>query len=330
MNSPRLVAAQQTLAHADWQAAARQLRRAAADAAARGEAQRAAHCEQMAASLYRAAGSLDDSLAAAARSAARDSGSPRTRFAAEAERAETLFAAGEFAGAARSWSAALKEADTFGLPDVPRATVLRRRALCLAQAGEAAAAWAVFDEAAVRMAGADIAHASAWVDVEHAQAACEAGDASHAGQVLARERVVRAAADDLHLRAQRHCVSAACALACGDAASARTEALAAREAALAAVAPLAYFAAAVSLARAADTLGDRAEAYRSLASAWVTLADLLGPEVGRSWVEPVLAAFQWQWGAEAFAAVRAAHERARRAQLDGGAAGCCPARDAGR
>lgn len=315
MNSPRLVAAQQALAHADWQAAARQLRRAAAEATARGEAQRAAHYEQMAASLYRAAGSLDESLAAAARSAARDSGSPRARFAAEAERAETQFAAGEFASAARSWSAALKEAESLRLPEVPRATVLRRQALCLAQAGEAAAAWAVFDEAAVLMAAADIAHASAWVDIEHAQAACETGEAAHAQQVLARDRVGQAADGDLHLRAQRLCVSAACALARGDAASARTEALAAREAALAAVAPLAYFAAAVSLARAADALGERAEAYRSLATAWVTLADLLGPEVGRSWVEPVLAAFQWQWGGEAFAAARAEHDRARRAQF---------------
>jgi len=196
--------------------------------------------------------------------------------------------------------------------------VLRRQALCLAQAGEAAAAWGAFDDAAGLMVASDIAQAPAWVDVEHAQAACDAGEAPHAEQVLARERVTRAAAHDLHLRAQVHGVRAACALAREDAATARTEALAARDAALAAVAPLAYFSAAVSLARAADALGERAEAYRSLATAWVTLADLLGPAVGRSWVEPVLAAFQWQWGAEAFTAVRAEHERRRRAELGRG------------
>lgn len=314
-DSPRLVAAREALSQADWQGAARQLRRAAAEASARGDTQRAAHCEQMAASLYRAAGSLDESLAAAARSAVRGAESPRARFAAEAERAETQFAAGDFKHAAEAWSAALHEADALGLPDEPRATVLRRQGLCLAQAGDAAAAWAAFDEAALRMQSSRIAHASAWVDVEQAQAACDVGDTAHAGQVLARERVTRAALGDLHLRAQMHCVRAACALARDDAAAARHEALAARDAALAAVAPLAYFSAAVSLARAADALGDRAEAYRSLATAWVTLADLLGAAVGRSWVEPVLAAFQWQWGAEAFAAVRAAHERTRRAEL---------------
>ena len=314
-DSPRLVAAREALSQADWQGAARQLRRAAAEASARGETQRAAHCEQMAASLYRAAGSLDESLAAAARSAVRGAESPRARFAADAERAETQFAAGEFKQAAEAWSAALQQADVLGLPDVPRATVLRRRALCLAQAGDAVAAWAVFDDAALRMEDSGIAHGPAWVDVEHAQAACDAGEPAHAEQVLARERVMRAAVGDVHLRAQMHCVRAACALARDDAASAREEALAARDAALAAVAPLAYFSAAVSLARAADALGERAEAYRSLATAWVTLADLLGAQVGRSWVEPVLAAFQWQWGAEAFASVRAEHERKRRVEI---------------
>lgn len=314
MTQDPLIAAQGALAHADWQRAAKQLREAANAAAARGEAQRAAHCEQMAASLYRAAGSLDQSLAAAARIAGRGHASPQAQFAAAAERAETLFAAGRASEACDAWEAALREANALGLPATPRATVLRRQALCLAHAGRLDAAWAAFDHAATLMTASGIDHAAAWVDVEHAQVACDLNEVRHARSVLARTRVAHAAASDEHVRAQAHCVLAACALAEHDTQTARVAALAARDAALAAVAPLAYFAAAVSLSRAADLQGDRIEAYRTLATAWVTLGDLLGQPVARSWVEPVMLTLQWQWGLPAFAAVRAEHDRLRRAE----------------
>lgn len=315
MTNDTLNSAQEAVSLGDWEGAAKQLRRAANEAAARGEAQRAAHCEQMAASLYRAAGSLEESLAAAARVAGRANESPRARFAAEAERAETLFAAGKFADACQAWEKAIHEADRLNLPDTPRATVVRRHALCLAHAGQREEAWANFDAAASLMADSGIEHAVAWVDIEHAQVACDIREVPEARRVLARDRVVRAAGEDDHLRAQMHCVRAACALVDRDAVAARDEARAAREAALLAVAPIAYFAASVYLSQAADLLGDRVEAYRALATAWVTLSDLLGEPVARSWVEPVLLAFQWQWGEEAFATVRAEHDRQRRIDL---------------
>ena len=315
MTDDTLRSAQEAVSLGDWEGAAKQLRRAAAEAAARGEAQRAAHCEQMVSSLYRAAGSMEESLAAAARVAGRAKESPRARFAAEAERAETLFAAGKFADACQAWQEAIHEADKLDLPDTPRATVVRRHALCLAHAGQLEAAWAAFDAAATLMTNSGIEHAVAWVDIEHAQVACDIREISEVRHVLARDRVAQAASEDDHLRAQMHCVRAACALVDHDAVTARVEATAAREAALLAVAPVAYFAAAVRLSQAADLLGDRLEAYRALATAWGTLSDLLGEPVARSWVEPVLLALQWQWGEEAFTAVRTEHDRQRRIDL---------------
>ena len=87
--------AQRALAGGNWQGAAALLGEAARTAVARGERQRAAHCEQMAASLYRAAGSLEQALAAAQRVVSHDGASPQARFAAQAERAETLMVAGD-------------------------------------------------------------------------------------------------------------------------------------------------------------------------------------------------------------------------------------------
>ncbi|ANH68307.1 hypothetical protein [Mitsuaria sp. 7] len=317
----QLSAAQRAVAAGDWLSAARQLQQAAQRASSDGRARQAAHCEQMAASLLRAGGSLDEALAAADRVVARDPASPAARFAAEAERAQTLQAQGDDSGASQAWRQSLDAAEMLSLPDWARATVLRSLAGSEVRGGAFDSAWIHFDEAATLMSD-DLA-APAWVDVEQAQAARGIGQLAHARDVLGRARVQARLDIDPHLRAEvqrtlAECVLDECALDDGDADQAREAARLAhlaREAALEAVAPLSYFAAAVALARAADLRGDRTEAYRVTASAWVTLADLLGQDLARSWMEPVLLGFKLRWGDDAFAEARAAHERQRRDAL---------------
>jgi hypothetical protein len=310
-----LRAAQRAVAAGDWLVAARQLQQAAQRASSGGQARQAAHCEQMAASLLRAGGSLDEALAAADRVVKRDPASSAARFAAEAERAQTLQAQGDDSAASQAWQQSLAAAEALSLPDWARATVLRSLAGSEARAGEFHLGWRHFDEAATLMSD-DLA-APAWVDVEQAQAARGIGQLAHARNVLGRARVQARLAIDPHLRAEVQRTLAECELDdCerdeGAVAEAARLAHLSRDAALEAVAPLSYFAAAVALARAADLTGDRTGAYRVTASAWVTLADLLGQDLARSWVEPVLLGFKLRWGDDAFADARAAHERQRR------------------
>jgi uncharacterized MAPEG superfamily protein len=69
-----------------------------------------------------------------------------------------------------------------------------------------------------------------------------------------------------------------------------------------------YLTAAVAEALLADETGDRVGAYRSLAVAWVTLGDLIGPKAAGKLVSPQLINWRNNWGAEAFAEARAGYE----------------------
>ncbi|WP_139559737.1 hypothetical protein [Methylotetracoccus oryzae] len=309
--------AQNALVRGDWQAAAQLLRKAATMAEARHDPRRAVHCEQMAAALFRAAGSLDEALAAAQRIAQRDPTSPQARFAAQAETAEALMAAGDHAKAAAAWRVALLEAETLRLPAWACATVMRRLAAALAYSHAQDDAWAMLDAAAELQRGTQQEADAAWIDVEQAQLAQSVGNIERARLAVHRPRVQLAAATDPALRAECWRTVAECALAEGDYNLARIEAQRARDAALTAIAPVTYFGATVALARAAETQGDRATCYRTLATAWVTLADLLGEPVAQTWVEPVLQAYRLAWGPAAFDAVRAEHDRVRRAARRG-------------
>jgi hypothetical protein len=93
----------------------------------------------------------------------------------------------------------------------------------------------------------------------------------------------------------------------------------ARASALEAIAPVPYFAGGVELAEAQAAQGDHVAAYTTLATTWVTLADLLGRDVARSWVEPCLLVLRARWGAQAFDEARRAHdEQQRRVRAQGG------------
>jgi hypothetical protein len=101
----------------------------------------------------------------------------------------------------------------------------------------------------------------------------------------------------------------------GVTASALDLATKARASALEAVAPVPYFTAAVEQSQALDLMNDRKSAYAALTAAWGSLADLLGRDVARSWVEPCLFALRIRWGDAAFAAIKREHDARRRASL---------------
>ena len=88
----------------------------------------------------------------------------------------------------------------------------------------------------------------------------------------------------------------------------------ARVLALEAVLPVEYLAAAVGIAQVADSIGDRATAYASLATGWATVGDLLGPDVAEASFAPQLRSLRARWGDDRFAAVRAAYEAERAAR----------------
>jgi tetratricopeptide (TPR) repeat protein len=107
-------------------------------------------------------------------------------------------------------------------------------------------------------------------------------------------------------------LAAARALGRGDLPATRKAADTARAHARQAVHPLAYLAAVLTGSRVADRMGDRLDAYRLLATGYVTLADLLGKDVARTTFEPELLALRDEWGADEFAKVKAQHDAARR------------------
>ena len=52
-----------------------------------------------------------------------------------------------------------------------------------------------------------------------------------------------------------------------------------------------------------------------LATAWVTLGDVLGRDVAESWVAPILEAYRMKWGSEGFATAKAQHDARRKAAI---------------
>jgi len=88
-----------------------------------------------------------------------------------------------------------------------------------------------------------------------------------------------------------------------------------RDAALIARLPGAYRQAMLALSSLAAHQDRDADAYGYLATAWVTLGDLGGRDVGRALVEPALVELQTRWGTERFDDARRAYEAQRRATL---------------
>lgn len=310
-----LADAQRALQRGDWRSAAQELERAAELARIEGDAARATHCLQMASALQRARGEGARAIASAGRAGELAGDDLRARFAASAELGEALIAAGEFERAAGAYREALHSAAEIGLPAWAQATVLRRLAEADAGRGALAEAWHGYEAAAQQMVRISDALAAAWIHLEHANRAREAGETAHAWALAGRPSVHLLSGEDPHLASERHLLIARLLHEQGRFGEAIEHAGRARERALEAVAPLSYYGAAALLSQGFEAIGQRTDAYATLATAWATLGDLLGREVAESWVAPLLEACRLKWGVADFVAAKHEHDDRRRAAL---------------
>ena len=284
----------------------------------RGQASTAA---RLAAGLAMVSGRWDEARALGCR--AEDlADHPRARFAALLAQAEVERMAGDPAAVVPHLDAALAlaEVEVTG-PDgaerpvatpLEHGALLRRRAEALAARGRHDAAAADLARAAEVLAAGGQDASAAQADIERAGVLADLDPAAR-DAALAAARAHAARADGPALPAVLAQVDAAdglVALRSGDPDRARDLLTRARDGALAAVDPATYIAATAGLAEADEARGDRLGTYRALASGWVTVGDLLGREVGASAFRPLLLAARQRWGAEEFAAVKAAHDAA--------------------
>jgi tetratricopeptide (TPR) repeat protein len=309
-------AAVDLIAQGSWLEAAASLERAAQLHAEAGRDYDQARCLQLAATLRRSAGDLAAAGRLSARAASIDYGDSRLGVSIAAEQAESAFAAGEFESALSAWNLALDRAPGAQLAADALAALFLRRATTLLALDRVHEAFGDFDQAYRLLDESHTDQTASFVRTEEATLLLQAGYAKESEKIV-EALEARLSAEDRtpHLAAEILILRARLARAAGHDESAAEFALRARDFALEAVAPLSYFSAAAELAGAFDFIGNRVAAYGALASAWVTLADLLGNEAARSWIEPCLLAYQLKWGAEDFAETKACYETERRADI---------------
>lgn len=298
-----LDAALARLRQGDFDGAARALEDAAGQQAA--QPVERARCLQLAAALRGALGHAEAASLLAGQAAAALPDDAPSAVAARVRQAEASEAAGRWHDAAQCYGAALDQARTAHLGADASIALLRARAACRI-AGRAFGAAAADFDAACALAAPRIA---AFLRTEHARLLSNAG-----AYDAARAALPPPVPGDAQLCAEIGVEHARLERAAGHWEAARIAAREARANALDAIAPVPYFAASVESAELFDALGQRADAYGSLASAWVTLADLLGEPVAKSWVEPCLLALRLRWGDAGFFDAKRTHDDRRRAQ----------------
>jgi len=169
-------------------------------------------------------------------------------------------------------------------------------------------------------AAADLLHASRIIFGGGRDADAEACALAAAGvlaehDVAAAERIMtevsaRAPADGA-AATRRGMVGGRVAMAAGNAALALKRFDQARQGALDVGDPISYLAAAVEASRAAEAIGELKTAYARLATAWASIADVLGREEAVRMVGPELANLRHRLGAQRFATVKQDHENER-------------------
>ena len=267
-----------------------------------------ARCLQMAATALRSAGSVAESRELAAQAAALSVEDPRLEVSILAEQAEGAIAQGEFESALPLLSNALALAQEADLSSEAMNALLRRRARVYVELGDLNGFTLDYDNA-YDLLSPDKA---GFVRTEQAGILLEQGLEDEAEAVLSSIPE----SSDPHLRAEKLLVGAKIARINERFREAAAKADEARRLALEAVAPLSYFTASVELAESQGALGQFEEAYGALARAWATMGDLLGKDIAKSWVEPVLLAFKFAWGDQTFAAAKQAYEAGRRTAME--------------
>jgi tetratricopeptide (TPR) repeat protein len=275
-----------------------------------------ARCLQLAATLRRSAGDTDlaKSLAQQAAGLRVDDGPLSVSIAAET--AEIATAESRFEDAVAGWTDAIEKGTRAGLRTDEVSAFVRRRAanlIELCRFGDAEADFIRAFDLTRSAHGEDVA---AFILIEEANHLCDAGEASLARAVADRVAILTAReSSSAHLRGELQVLLARLAKDTGDLKAMETHAAKARALGREAVAPLTYFSASVQLADAFQLHGERTQAYRTLATTWATLGDLLGPDVAASWVQPCLQAFQLSWGDDAFQEAKSQYEASRRAEI---------------
>jgi tetratricopeptide (TPR) repeat protein len=288
-----------------------ELDEAAAIHRARGRVYDEARCTQLAGTLCRFEGRLDEARDRSTRALELSESKGPIAVSAYAELGEIGLAEGNHAEAASAYRAALDTGEATGLVDPARAALLRKRAVALTAARR-------YDDAVHDLEAAHDLLVRAGDRAGAIRALIEAATAfRHAGRFEESDRIVRRAldparqADDHAALADLHLLLTAQALDGRDVARAMASAQTARTQSLAANAPTSYIGAALAIAQLAESTGDRAGAYEALAVGWATLADLLGHDLARMTFEPKLKEMRERWGAPAFDEVRNAYEAHR-------------------
>lgn len=275
-----------------------------------------ARCSQFAATLCRLEGNLAGALARARRaSALTEPGSPLAVSIA-AEFGEIALAEESGPVAVAAYGRAIDEGRIAGLTAEAEATLLRKRATAQVMSGRHRAAAQDLETAHRLLLATGDATTATRTLVDAATALQQGGDADGGRRVM--QQAIREAQmyGDEHALADLLLLKSAQALELGDGVRALESAGIARSHALTARAPVSYTAAAVAIAEAAETLGDRSAAYEAYFVAWMTLRDLLGREGAKKAIQPKLLALRRRWGAGAFDAVKADYEAQRRTELD--------------
>ncbi len=301
------VQARERLARADLTGAAALLQQAARRWEALNDARRAGSCWLLAASTLRLAGSMNE--AAHAVHCAEQLPLPDAlRRGVDMELAEQALACGD-AALARERFAFVLERHAPHIDDALRAVVLQRRAVAANASHDERAAAADF------CAAADVMHSAGHLaDAEAARlaaASCLSAVDPAGAEALWRE-IDRQPPLDGAGAARRGLVGGHVALQGQQPALALARYGAARQGALDARDGAAYLAASVQSASLLEQQGQVEDAYARLASAWVTLGDLLGKDAAASLVRPALQGLRDRLGEAAFQAAREGYAARRR------------------
>jgi tetratricopeptide (TPR) repeat protein len=296
--------AHRLIAQGSWVKAAEALEEAAAVHMQAGRSYDQARCLQLAATLRRSSGDAARAAMLADRAAAIPTDDAPLEVSIATERAQSAFDQGHYKESIMAFDRALEGAKSAKMLPGPMSALLRKRAAAQAAMGLIEQASRGFEKARQLLESSGDRAGAQFVRVEEAGMLAENDRTDQAQSILDAIDV----SGDAHLRADILVLRSKLARAGGQFGEAIEFALSAREAALEAVAPVSYFAAAGQLAQSFEALGDRKNSYGALATAWATLGDLLGDGVARSWVEPLLLAFKFKWGDQAFAHARKTYE----------------------
>lgn len=277
----------------------------------RGRSYDEARCSQLAATLCRFEGRLEDAKQRAHYALELTRAAGPIAVSAYTELGEIALAEGYGTTAAAAYSSALECGEAIGLIDPARAALLRRRAAARVVAGQFQEAVRDLETAYSLLIHAGDQSSATRTLIEQATAFQHCGQADDAERAIGRALEHAEQGSDHAALADIYLLQATQALWRRNATMAMASALAAREQALAANAPTSYISAVIAIADFADASGDLAAAYEALVVGWVTLADLIGSDMARAAFEPKLREMRERWGYSTFADIKRTYEERR-------------------